>query len=285
MDFQSVPISGKGRSLTSKTNQKVSRVKKTNSAGTPSTHSHRSKRVLGSSRSTNCMLKREPNKPLSKSSSLGNGKEINQQRQPKYPLKLSSSKHTDKDPVPMEPEVAAEENKLDEIKPKTKKTVSFQEPLVEHLAHIVQEEGSGAFHTPMSSSSSSTEDRVIPGTPYYSAETCGKCRLDRIDSSSYWVAQIRLAESVGKHFLSAAFFRLAAESNAELVPSLRIELRRYLSRHGSLCTDTKWREVSVSYGCESGVPRIAKEQKQTTHEAISRQVLLPSEVAMDCGGN
>ncbi|XP_043693597.1 uncharacterized protein LOC122644059 [Telopea speciosissima] len=264
MDFQSVPNAGKVQPLTSKTNQKLSRIKKTNPAGISPTQSHRSKRVLGSSRSTNFQFKREPNKPLSKSSSLGNGKGIIQQRKPKYSL---------------EPKVAAEENKF-EIKPKTKKTVSFQEPLVENLAQIVQEEGSGAFQTPLSSSSPSTEDRIIPGTPYYTAETCGKCQLDRFDSSSYWVAQIRLAESVRKHFLSAAFFHLAWESNAELVPSLGIELKRYLSVHGSLCTDTKWRDVLITYGCESGVPNIVKEQKETT----SRQKFLPSEVAMDCGG-
>ncbi|KAJ4971041.1 hypothetical protein NE237_004140 [Protea cynaroides] len=231
MDFQSVPNPGKAQPSTSKTNQKLTRVRKTNSAGSPLTHGLRPKRVLGTSRSTNLLLN---DKTLSKSSSLGNGKGITQQRRPKNSFMLSSSKHIgNQDPAPIEPKVAAEENKRDEIKPKIKKTVTFKEPLVGNLAQIVHEEGSP-----------STEDRVMPGTPYYSAENCGKCRLDMLDSSSYWIAQIRLAESVGKHFLSAAFFRLAAESNAELVSSLRIELRRYLSRHGSLCTDADWRNVS-----------------------------------------
>ena len=55
-----------------------------------------------------------------------------------------------------------------------------------------------------------------PGTPYHSAENCSKCRFDRLETSSYWLSQIKLAESVGKHFVSAAFFGLAFESKAEV---------------------------------------------------------------------
>ncbi|KAF3963689.1 hypothetical protein CMV_011945 [Castanea mollissima] len=54
-----------------------------------------------------------------------------------------------------------------------------------------------------------------PGTPYYSAENCSKCRFDRLETLSYWLSQIKLAESVGKHFVSAAFFGLTVESKAE----------------------------------------------------------------------
>ncbi|KAF3966460.1 hypothetical protein CMV_009446 [Castanea mollissima] len=55
-----------------------------------------------------------------------------------------------------------------------------------------------------------------PGTPYHSAENCSKCRFNRLETSSYWLSQIKLAESVGKHFVSVAFFRLTVESKAEL---------------------------------------------------------------------
>lgn len=55
------------------------------------------------------------------------------------------------------------------------------------------------------------------GTPYHTAEKCSNCRFDKMETSTYWVAQIKLAESVGKHFVSADFFRLAYVCNAEVV--------------------------------------------------------------------
>lgn len=54
------------------------------------------------------------------------------------------------------------------------------------------------------------------GTPYHTAEKCSNCRFDKMETSSYWVAQIKLAEAVGKHFVSADFFRLAYVCNAEV---------------------------------------------------------------------
>lgn len=63
---------------------------------------------------------------------------------------------------------------------------------------------------------------VAPETPYQSAKNCTKCRLDRLESSSYWLAQIKLAESVGKHFISAMFFRLALDCHAEVLQPLLI---------------------------------------------------------------
>lgn len=53
-------------------------------------------------------------------------------------------------------------------------------------------------------------------TPFYSAGKCSKCRFDRLETSSYWLSQIKLAENVGKHSVSAAFFRLALDSKAEV---------------------------------------------------------------------
>lgn len=56
----------------------------------------------------------------------------------------------------------------------------------------------------------------VPSTPYLSAEKCGKCRFDKLETSSYWISQIKLAESVGKHFVSANFFKIAIECRAEV---------------------------------------------------------------------
>lgn len=53
-------------------------------------------------------------------------------------------------------------------------------------------------------------------TPFYTAEKCSKCRFDKLETASYWLSQIKLAESVGKHWVSAALFGLAFDCNAEV---------------------------------------------------------------------
>ncbi|KAK7831227.1 hypothetical protein CFP56_027600 [Quercus suber] len=68
-----------------------------------------------------------------------------------------------------------------------------------------------------------------PSMPYHSTENCSKCKFDRLETSSYWFSQIKLAESVGKQFVSAPFFGLAVES----------KLRRYVG-FGSLVLFKDW---------------------------------------------
>ncbi|XP_078435570.1 uncharacterized protein LOC144706473 [Wolffia australiana] len=89
---------------------------------------------------------------------------------------------------------------------------------------------------------------ILPGTPFFSAKSCHNCRFDKLESASYWLSQIKLAESAGKHFVSAAFFRLAIDCNAEPIRNLKSELRQYLIRHGDLAIETAWKEISSDYG-------------------------------------
>ncbi|KAL0460219.1 UNVERIFIED_CONTAM: hypothetical protein Slati_0649100 [Sesamum latifolium] len=76
-------------------------------------------------------------------------------------------------------------------------------------------------------------------------ESAEKCRLE---TSAYWLDQIKLAESAGKHSVSAAFFQLASECKAEPVRNIRVELKKYLSRHEHLNTEEVWKKVSFSHG-------------------------------------
>ncbi|KAE9445124.1 hypothetical protein C3L33_22977, partial [Rhododendron williamsianum] len=112
------------------------------------------------------------------------------------------------------------------------------------------------------------EEQIGKGSGVVLAEGDGKGRLGRrwwARDSAYWLGQIKLAESVGKHFVSAAFFRLALESKAEYrkvkargfklefwtiapIRSLRVELKRYVARHEYLSEEAEWRDVSISYG-------------------------------------
>ncbi|KAL9683293.1 hypothetical protein QQ045_015113 [Rhodiola kirilowii] len=90
----------------------------------------------------------------------------------------------------------------------------------------------------------------MSGTLYHSAQNCRRCRNDKLESSSYWIEQIKLAEFVGKHFASIMFFQLEHECNAEPARSLKIELKRYLSRHGHLVRQKEWIEVLRNYGLD-----------------------------------
>ncbi|PKA62676.1 hypothetical protein AXF42_Ash012263 [Apostasia shenzhenica] len=89
-------------------------------------------------------------------------------------------------------------------------------------------------------------------TPFLSAENCSKCRLDKLETSSYWLAQIRLAESAGKHLVSAAFFRLSLECKAQPFVALRNELQHYQSRHGFAFSEKLWSDLCRDYGLPSG---------------------------------
>ncbi|KAK1409906.1 hypothetical protein QVD17_36435 [Tagetes erecta] len=88
----------------------------------------------------------------------------------------------------------------------------------------------------------------VSETPYLSAEKCSSCRFDRLETASYWLGQIKSAETVGKHFVSAEFFRLARDCKAEPARNLFIELKKYLARHEDLSTKTEWERVSRDYG-------------------------------------
>ncbi|GAV78099.1 hypothetical protein CFOL_v3_21567 [Cephalotus follicularis] len=127
-----------------------------------------------------------------------------------------------------------------------KKSVCFQKQNSQNPDNALQEESVIGPKTPVSSPS--LNKAKIAGTPYLTAQNCSKCRFDRLETASYWLGQIKYAETVGKHSVSAAFFRLAFDSKAEPTRNLRIELKRYLVRHGYLSTQTEWRECSLTYG-------------------------------------
>lgn len=99
---------------------------------------------------------------------------------------------------------------------KKKKSVVFSEK-VEGSAtkNSPAREVDGVVKTPVRPPFSTKPVR-IPGTPYLSAEKCSSCRFDRLETASYWLGQIKSSEFVGKHFVSAAFFRLANDCNAEV---------------------------------------------------------------------
>lgn len=95
---------------------------------------------------------------------------------------------------------------------KVNSTDRKKQPQRVHLKEDKEKRLEESMRTPLCVAKKVVED----GTPYLSALNCSKCRLDRLEMSSYWLNQIRLSEAVGKHFVSAAFFRLALECHAQV---------------------------------------------------------------------
>ena len=73
-------------------------------------------------------------------------------------------------------------------------------------------------HTPMVAMRAGEKPakELAAETPFFSAQNCSICTLDQLESATYWLAQIHLAESAGKHWVAAAFFRLAFECQAQV---------------------------------------------------------------------
>ncbi|GMN24644.1 hypothetical protein TIFTF001_000648 [Ficus carica] len=148
-------------------------------------------------------------------------------------------------------EAAKKENSPEIPKPESnEKRVSLQE-----LEESGEKTPFEKLRTPVIASPSLSQSKTA-GSAYHSAKICSKCEFDRLETPSYWLAQIKLSESVGKHLVSAAFFKLALECKAEPIRKLRFELKRYLVRNGNLAGQTEWKEVCISYG-------ILKEEKET----------------------
>lgn len=157
------------------------------------------RRTFGTVRNPNVPEKTVPENPKSK------------------PLNKTSKKQPKPEPVP-KPESAKKtpQNKSNEkTKLKNKKKVSFPEKIEGSATKKSPAREVDGVKTPGRPPFSVKTVRV-PGTPYLSAEKCSSCQFDRLETASYWLGQIKSAEFVTKHFVSAVFFRLAHDCKAEV---------------------------------------------------------------------
>ncbi|KAG2552713.1 hypothetical protein PVAP13_9KG479100 [Panicum virgatum] len=129
-----------------------------------------------------------------------------------------------------------------DLKAKAKKRsqrVSFQEAAVGAAAPSGEKLKAYADdvvgHTPMVAMRTGEKPAKVLAaeTPFFSAQNCSSWTLDQLESATYWLAQIHMAESVGKHWVAAAFFRLAFECQAQPIHRIQSELRSYTLRHES----------------------------------------------------
>lgn len=146
----------------------------------------RQNRVFGTAWNTNVNIPKKPSDNI-----VTKPKPVIPQRHPKQPTTLTQPTDTKS---PENPNLT-----------KNKKSDTFPQ----------QENDSAEPKTPVTSSHVIGKSKV-QATPFYSAANCSKCRFDRLETSSYWVGQIKLAETVGKHFVACGFFKLAFKSQAEV---------------------------------------------------------------------
>ncbi|KAK2433970.1 hypothetical protein QL285_019169 [Trifolium repens] len=213
--------------------QKGNQASKTGTGGNEpqSQFSFRQKRAFGTAWNTNVNI---PKKPVS-NNITAKPKTTIPQKQPKQPIQAKQT---------------TEKQSPQNLNPiKTKRSDTFPQQFAEKIR--MNENDSAEPKTPVTNSYVRGKSNV-QATPFYSAVNCSKCRFDRLETSSYWIGQIKLAESVGKHFVAYGFFNLAFKSQAEPTRNLRIELKRYLSRHGHLKEQKEWKKVAARYGLLKG---------------------------------
>ncbi|KAJ8543912.1 hypothetical protein K7X08_025530 [Anisodus acutangulus] len=228
MDLHPTPFPGKFQPVKSRFNKNISKAPKIQSKE-PSIS--RQNRVFGTVRNTNVPTKTVSGKPLTKSSCGV------PQKQPKSPRKTQSVTDSAANPATENVKKATEEENRARLK---KKSVCFHE----NRDTVAASEPKTPAKSPIL-----VKPRLSgSGTPFHSAEKCSKCRFDRLETSTYWLSHIKLAETVGKHSVSAAFFRLALESKAEPFRNILLELKKYLRRHKHLSEAKEWQEVCFSYG-------------------------------------
>jgi hypothetical protein len=89
---------------------------------------------------------------------------------------------------------------------------------------------------------------MVGATPQEIPKSAQRRKFSTLRSASYWLAQIKLAESAGKHGISLGFFRLALESTAEPLQRVRDELKSYAKKHSLLDLGEVAQEVLLNYG-------------------------------------
>lgn len=129
------------------------------------------------------------------------------------------------------------------VKPSTKAlSVSFQGPLPKSQAKATASSKDVLLTTPGLNKSS------ISTTPLEDSNHGQRRRFNTLMASTYWLSQIKLSESAGKHAISLGFFRLALESNAEPFQRLCDELKVYAKKHHVLEYGEVAKDVLLSYG-------------------------------------
>ncbi|KAK9669281.1 hypothetical protein RND81_13G121000 [Saponaria officinalis] len=164
----------------------------------------------------------------------------------RYPLRSASKS---KDQANKSPEVVGSSASKRGRPPSVSKSVSVLELSGKDKANAVKPPRRLSIPAkPAVSPRQKSTPNVTPISDYRarrSANGCENCDTPQSDvsrssirrkfnvlaSASYWLSQIKLSESAGKHSISLGFFKLALEAGCETLQRLRDELKQYAGRH------------------------------------------------------
>ncbi|MCL7043098.1 hypothetical protein MKW94_028863 [Papaver nudicaule] len=85
-------------------------------------------------------------------------------------------------------------------------------------------------------------------------------KFNVLASTSYWLTQIKLSESVGKHMISLGFFKLALEAGCEPLQRMRDELKSYALRNNLAEFADSVNEVLKSYNISEDLVQLQVSQ-------------------------
>ncbi|MCL7027131.1 hypothetical protein MKW94_000617 [Papaver nudicaule] len=87
-----------------------------------------------------------------------------------------------------------------------------------------------------------------------------KRKFNILASTSYWLTQIKLSESVGKHMISLGFFKLALEAGCEPLQRMRDELKAYALRTNLTGYGDSVNELLKSYNVSEDLEQLQVSQ-------------------------
>ncbi|GAB2269948.1 hypothetical protein Dimus_004866 [Dionaea muscipula] len=88
------------------------------------------------------------------------------------------------------------------------------------------------------------------------SKSSSRMRFSVVSSASYWLSQIKLSESAGKHSISLGFFKLALDAGSEPLHLLRDELKCYVRKHGLTEVGETVTAVFESYGLSESLEQL-----------------------------
>ncbi|KAJ0231361.1 Microtubule-associated futsch-like protein [Hirschfeldia incana] len=118
----------------------------------------------------------------------------------------------------------------------------------------------------------SNPPRSLNVTPVSSVTRSGaRRRVEDLSSSAYWMAHIKLAESVEKHSISLGFFKLALHAGCEPLEKMKEELKSYAARNNMDGLADAVKELSELYCISEESKPMQKVSESETSSVVAEE--------------
>ncbi|KAI9117229.1 hypothetical protein K1719_011395 [Acacia pycnantha] len=96
------------------------------------------------------------------------------------------------------------------------------------------------------------------------SRSSSRTKFNMLSKPSYWLSQIKVSESSGKHSISLGFFKLALEAGCEPLKKMQDELKSYVRRHNLADLGEPVKELFESYNITDAEDNIQQSQISET---------------------